>query len=89
MSQAHISTMMEAGVILGKVKGDPFEHDVRVTLDDKDLWEKFRILTNEMIVTKTGRYVGTPISYINESGEAQCTIQLIFFTIRMIMKTTR
>lgn len=55
MSQSHILTMMEAGVIAGKVKGDPFENDVRVTLDDKDLWEKFRALTNEMIVTKTGR----------------------------------
>lgn len=56
MSQSHILTMMEAGVIAGKVKGDPFENDVRITLDDKDLWEKFRALTNEMIVTKTGRY---------------------------------
>lgn len=55
MSQSHILTMMEAGVIAGKVKGDPFENDVRIILDDKDLWEKFRALTNEMIVTKTGR----------------------------------
>ncbi len=55
MSQSHILTMMEAGVIAGKVKGDPFENNVRVTLDDKELWEKFRALTNEMIVTKTGR----------------------------------
>lgn len=57
MSQSHtILTMMEtAGVIAGKMKGDPFENDVRITLDDKELWEKFRALTNEMIVTKTGR----------------------------------
>lgn len=54
MSQS-IQTMMEAGLITGRVKGDPFESDVRVTLDDKELWEKFRLLTNEMIVTKTGR----------------------------------
>lgn len=28
----------------------------RVLLEDRDLWEKFHILTNEMIVTKCGRY---------------------------------
>ena len=33
------------------------EPKLRVTLDDKELWSKFKELTNEMIVTKSGRLV--------------------------------
>lgn len=55
MSQSHILNMVESGLIAGKLKNDPTERDVQVTLDDRELWEKFRALTNEMIVTKTGR----------------------------------
>ena len=29
---------------------------VHVTLDESELWKKFKTLTNEMIVTKNGRY---------------------------------
>ena len=29
---------------------------VNVTLEESDLWKKFEALTNEMIVTKNGRY---------------------------------
>ena len=39
----------------GRDKGDPTEQKLKVTLDDKDLWSKFKELTNEMIVTKSGR----------------------------------
>jgi len=31
--------------------------NARVNLDDSDLWKSFHHLTNEMIVTKNGRYV--------------------------------
>jgi len=31
--------------------------NARVKLDDSDLWKSFHHLTNEMIVTKNGRYV--------------------------------
>ena len=31
------------------------ESKLRVTLEDKELWGKFKDLTNEMIVTKSGR----------------------------------
>ena len=40
---------------IGKEKGDPTERRLKVTLDDRDLWNQFRELTNEMIVTKGGR----------------------------------
>ena len=30
---------------------------VHVNLDDSELWKKFKTLTNEMIVTKNGRYI--------------------------------
>lgn len=30
--------------------------EIHVTLDDRELWTKFQCLTNEMIVTKNGRY---------------------------------
>lgn len=32
--------------------------NIHVTLDESELWKKFKTLTNEMIVTKNGRYVG-------------------------------
>jgi T-box len=33
--------------------------EIHVTLDDRELWTKFQCLTNEMIVTKNGRYAKT------------------------------
>lgn len=41
----------------GREKGDPTEQKLKVSLDEKDLWSKFKELTNEMIVTKSGRWV--------------------------------
>jgi len=40
---------------IGKEKSDVTERKLRVTLYDGDLWNQFRELTNEMIVTKSGR----------------------------------
>ena len=31
--------------------------EVQVTLENRDLWKQFSKITNEMIVTKAGRYV--------------------------------
>ncbi len=39
----------------GRDKGDPTEQRLKVHLEDKELWGKFKELTNEMIVTKSGR----------------------------------
>ena len=35
----------------------PIQHhsNIRITLDDKDLWSRFYHVTNEMILTKAGR----------------------------------
>ena len=36
--------------------GDSSEDsNVKITLDEADLWRRFKSLTNEMIVTKNGR----------------------------------
>lgn len=39
----------------GREKGDPTERELRVALEDVELWRKFQHITNEMIVTKNGR----------------------------------
>ncbi|XP_060760087.1 T-box transcription factor T-A [Neoarius graeffei] len=39
----------------GSEKGDTSERDIKLSLEDSELWSKFKELTNEMIVTKTGR----------------------------------
>lgn len=36
---------------------DQIDRNLNVSLDDRDLWMRFQNLTNEMIVTKNGRYV--------------------------------
>lgn len=33
------------------------DRECRVSLEERELWSKFQELTNEMIVTKNGRYV--------------------------------
>lgn len=33
------------------------DSNVKITLDEADLWRRFKSLTNEMIVTKNGRWV--------------------------------
>lgn len=69
MAQQHILSAVESEITSGKDKGDPTERDLRVTLDDRDLWVRFQCFTNEMIVTKSGRYVTDnfklPFSAIN------------------------
>ncbi|XP_066999320.1 T-box transcription factor T isoform X2 [Anabrus simplex] len=58
MAQSHILSAVESEMTTGagRCKGDPSERDVQVSLDDRDLWTKFQCLTNEMIVTKNGRW---------------------------------
>ena len=58
MSQSHILSAVESELCAaGRAKGDPTERELHVGLDDRELWTKFQSLTNEMIVTKNGRYV--------------------------------
>ena len=49
------TTLLQSGsTVMGRGAGD---RSLSVTLDDRDLWLRFQNLTNEMIVTKNGRYV--------------------------------
>ncbi|XP_014239618.1 T-related protein isoform X2 [Cimex lectularius] len=43
------------------------KEQVLVTLDDRDLWTRFQVLTNEMIVTKSGRRM-FPVVKVTVSG---------------------
>lgn len=38
------------------------DRNVNVSLDDRELWMRFQNLTNEMIVTKNGRFVSIIVS---------------------------
>ncbi|XP_043940075.1 T-box transcription factor T-A-like [Protopterus annectens] len=63
----HLFTIVENEFKVGSDKGDPSESDVKVSLDEDALWTKFRELTNEMIVTKTGRRM-FPVLKVNITG---------------------
>lgn len=52
----HLLNAVESELQAGSEKGDPTEKDLTVSLDEIELWQKFKSLTNEMIVTKNGRW---------------------------------
>lgn len=52
----HILSAVELDISPTRIKGDLTEKDLQVNLEDKELWLRFRCFTNEMIVTKNGRY---------------------------------
>lgn len=51
----HLLHAVESELEAGSAKGDPTEKELTVSLDEIELWQKFKSLTNEMIVTKNGR----------------------------------
>lgn len=51
----HLLSAVESELQAGSEKGDPTERELNVSLDERELWQKFKDLTNEMIVTKNGR----------------------------------
>lgn len=51
----HLLSAVESELQAGSEKGDPTEKELKVCLDESELWQKFKDLTNEMIVTKNGR----------------------------------
>ncbi|XP_045472870.1 T-box transcription factor TBX19-like [Harmonia axyridis] len=76
----HILSAVELELSPTKVKGDLTEKDLSVSLEDKDLWLRFRCFTNEMIVTKNGRRM-FPVVKISTSGldpNAMYTVLLEF-----------
>ncbi|XP_075194334.1 T-box transcription factor T isoform X3 [Anomaloglossus baeobatrachus] len=51
----HLLNAVENELQAGSEKGDPTERELKVSLEDQELWVRFKELTNEMIVTKNGR----------------------------------
>ncbi|EEB15856.1 brachyury, putative [Pediculus humanus corporis] len=69
MAQSHILSAVEPDGSCGNTSRarEPSEGDLLVQLDDRDLWTRFRSLTNEMIVTKNGRRM-FPVVKVSVSG---------------------
>ncbi|CDQ64919.1 unnamed protein product [Oncorhynchus mykiss] len=63
----HLLSVVESEFQKGSEKGDASERDIKLGLEDAELWTKFKELTNEMIVTKTGRRM-FPVLRANVSG---------------------
>ncbi|XP_039594542.1 T-box transcription factor T isoform X1 [Polypterus senegalus] len=63
----HLLSAVENELQAGSEKGDPTERELKVSLDESELWLKFKELTNEMIVTKNGRRM-FPVLKVNVSG---------------------
>lgn len=53
----HLLSAVESELQAGSEKGDPTERELHVGLEESELWLRFKELTNEMIVTKNGRWV--------------------------------
>ena len=54
--RCQLLTAVDVQLAVGRLKADPTECRLTVSLDDRALWTQFHRLTNEMIVTKNGRY---------------------------------
>ncbi|KAM4692769.1 T-box transcription factor T-like [Discoglossus pictus] len=63
----HLLTAVENELQVGSEKGDPTERELKVSLEDTELWMRFKELTNEMIVTKNGRRM-FPVLKVNVTG---------------------
>ncbi|XP_057704610.1 T-box transcription factor T isoform X1 [Corythoichthys intestinalis] len=63
----HLLSAVQSELQAGSEKGDPTERELKLSLDDSELWGKFKDLTNEMIVTKNGRRM-FPVMKVNVSG---------------------
>ncbi|KAM9328518.1 T-box transcription factor TBX19-like [Pholidichthys leucotaenia] len=64
---SRLLSAVESELQAGREKGDPTERELRVTLEDAELWRKFQQITNEMIVTKNGRRM-FPVLKVSVSG---------------------
>ncbi|XP_073416338.1 T-box transcription factor T [Dendrobates tinctorius] len=63
----HLLSAVENELQAGSEKGDPTERELKVSLEDQELWLRFKELTNEMIVTKNGRRM-FPVLKVSVSG---------------------
>ncbi|XP_028810680.1 T-box transcription factor TBX19 [Denticeps clupeoides] len=60
-------SVVESELQAGREKGDPTEKQLKVSLEDAELWKRFKEATNEMIVTKNGRRM-FPVLKVSVSG---------------------
>ncbi|KAK2888896.1 hypothetical protein Q8A67_014271 [Cirrhinus molitorella] len=60
-------SVVESELQAGREKGDPTEKQLKVSLEDSELWRKFKEVTNEMIVTKNGRRM-FPVLKVSVTG---------------------
>lgn len=58
---AHQSRLRPLGGFELMAEDDGVQDDPKVTLESKDLWEKFHVFGTEMVITKSGRSV--PFNY--------------------------
>ncbi|XP_018413210.1 PREDICTED: brachyury protein-like isoform X2 [Nanorana parkeri] len=63
----HLLTAVKNELQAGSDKGDPTERELKVALEEPDLWLRFKELTNEMIVTKNGRRM-FPVLKVSVTG---------------------
>jgi T-box protein 19 len=52
---SRLLNVVESELQAGREKGDPTEKQLQIILEDAPLWQRFKEVTNEMIVTKNGR----------------------------------
>ncbi|KAK6485425.1 T-box mRNAion factor TBX19-like [Huso huso] len=64
---SRLLSVVESELQAGREKGDPTEKKLKVSLEDGELWRKFKEITNEMIVTKNGRRM-FPVLRVSVSG---------------------
>ncbi|XP_053933628.1 T-box transcription factor TBX19 [Cuculus canorus] len=64
---SRLLSVVESELRAGRDKGDPTEKQLQVVLEDATLWQRFKEVTNEMIVTKNGRRM-FPVLKISVSG---------------------
>uniref|UniRef100_A0A8C7EY80 T-box transcription factor 19 n=2 Tax=Neovison vison TaxID=452646 RepID=A0A8C7EY80_NEOVI len=66
-SVSRLLNVVESELQAGREKGDPTEKQLQVVLEDAPLWQRFKEVTNEMIVTKNGRRM-FPVLKISVTG---------------------
>ncbi|XP_048855278.1 T-box transcription factor TBX19 [Brienomyrus brachyistius] len=64
---SRLLSVVESELQAGREKGDPTEKQLKVSLEEAELWKKFMDATNEMIVTKNGRRM-FPVLKVSVSG---------------------
>uniref|UniRef100_A0A8C4W913 T-box transcription factor 19 n=2 Tax=Gopherus TaxID=38771 RepID=A0A8C4W913_9SAUR len=64
---SRLLNVVESELQAGRDKGDPTEKQLQLVLEEAALWQRFREVTNEMIVTKNGRRM-FPVLKISVSG---------------------